>query len=264
MDPKKLLQADYLDIIYDNRNKLYGGYELRKSYNRRIKKGVGFLMLGLSAIVSFSFINIEKEKTIVPPTVYTNPTIVDIEKKAIVPPPKPPSNPPPPAANTHIFTIPKITDEEIKPEQQMSKVEDLTKSNSGLSNVDSGAEGITPPIAGTGPASTGPVTPPATASIPIFVEQMPAPAYDMLAYLAKNISYPPNAREAGIQGRVGVQFVINEDGSISNVKVVRSIGGGCDEEAMRVIKSMPKWKPGKNNGTAVKVLFTQPIMFSLQ
>ena len=88
-----------------------------------------------------------------------------------------------------------------------------------------------------------------------IVEEMPAyPGGDqkLMEYVAKNIKYPQIARETGIQGRVFVGFVVEPDGSVSNVKVLRGIGGGCDEEAMRVVKSMPKWKPGKQRGKAVR------------
>ena len=100
-----------------------------------------------------------------------------------------------------------------------------------------------------------------------IVEEMPAfPGGDqkLLEYVAKNIKYPQIARESGIQGRVFIGFVVEPDGSVSNVKVLRGIGGGCDEEAMRVIKSMPKWKPGKQRGKAVRVSYQIPVMFKLQ
>ena len=83
-------------------------------------------------------------------------------------------------------------------------------------------------------------------------------------YLAKNIKYPQMARESGIQGRVFVQFVVEPDGSVSNVAVMRSLGGGCDEEAMRVVKSMPKWKAGKQRGKPVRVSYILPVNFKLQ
>src|SRR6202012_3744734 len=92
-----------------------------------------------------------------------------------------------------------------------------------------------------------------------FVQQMPAPPYDITAYLQKNLHYPDAARDNNISGRVMVQFVVNEDGSIGNVQVLRGIGGGCDEEAKRVVSSMPNWKPGKQEGKAVKVYYTLPI-----
>lgn len=100
-----------------------------------------------------------------------------------------------------------------------------------------------------------------------IVEEMPAyPGGDqkLMEYIAKNIKYPQIARESGIQGRVFVGFVVEPDGSVSNVKLLRGIGGGCDEEAMRVIKSMPKWKPGKQRGKAVRVSYQIPVNFRLQ
>lgn len=83
-------------------------------------------------------------------------------------------------------------------------------------------------------------------------------------YLAKNIKYPQMARETGIQGRVFITFVVEPDGSVTNVQVLRSLGGGCDEEAVRVVKSMPKWKPGKQRGKAVRVSYNLPVNFKLQ
>ena len=99
-----------------------------------------------------------------------------------------------------------------------------------------------------------------------IVEEMPSfPGGDakMLEYVAKNVKYPQIARESGIQGRVFVNFVVEPDGSVSNVKVLRGIGGGCDEEAVRVVKSMPKWRPGKQRGKAVRVSFNLPVNFKL-
>ncbi|MCI1265079.1 MAG: energy transducer TonB [Saprospiraceae bacterium] len=78
------------------------------------------------------------------------------------------------------------------------------------------------------------------------------------------MKYPAIARENDIQGTVVVQFVVAKDGDITKVNVVRGIGGGCDEEAVRVVKSMPNWKSGKHNGKAVPVNFTLPIKFKLE
>jgi TonB family protein len=84
-----------------------------------------------------------------------------------------------------------------------------------------------------------------------------------MKYLSENMVYPSAARDSGIQGTVYINFVIEEDGSISNVKVVRGIGGGCDEEAIRVVQNMPKWKPGTQRGKIVRVSFMMPIKFAL-
>jgi len=99
------------------------------------------------------------------------------------------------------------------------------------------------------------------------VEEMPefpGGAAKMMEYIQKNIKYPMMARESDIQGRVFVNFVVEPNGEISNVEVLRGIGGGCDEEAVRVVKSMPNWKPGKQRGSAVRCAFTVPIIFKLQ
>ncbi len=97
-------------------------------------------------------------------------------------------------------------------------------------------------------------------SMPSFPGGMGA----LMAYLAKNIKYPPLAKESGIQGKVFINFVVEPDGSISHVKVLRGIGGGCDEEAVRVVKNMPKWKPGMQRGKPVRVSFNLPVKFTLQ
>ena len=99
------------------------------------------------------------------------------------------------------------------------------------------------------------------------VEEMPefpGGSAKLMEYIQKNIKYPMMARESDIQGRVFVSFVVEPDGSISNVGVIRGIGGGCDEEAVRVVNSMPKWKPGKQRGSAVRCSYTVPIIFKLQ
>lgn len=100
-----------------------------------------------------------------------------------------------------------------------------------------------------------------------IVENMPSfPGGDeaLLKYLGQNIKYPAIARDAGIQGRVYVTFVVEKDGSVTDVKVLRGIGGGCDEEAIRVVENMPKWSPGKQRGKPVKVQYNLPIRFTLK
>jgi protein TonB len=100
----------------------------------------------------------------------------------------------------------------------------------------------------------------------VVVEQMPEfPGGEKALYefLAKNIKYPAVAKENGIEGKVYIKFVVNEDGSVSQAQIVRGIGGGCDEEALKVVKQMPKWKPGKQRGKTVKVWYTLPVYFKL-
>ena len=111
----------------------------------------------------------------------------------------------------------------------------------------------------------GIVEQPVTALVkPVFiVDQMPAFNGDLSQFLNEHLHYPDEARAAGDEGRVGIQFVVNEDGSISNVEVTHKAGALLDAEALRVVRSMPHWKPGKQGGKAMKVYFTLPITFQL-
>lgn len=93
--------------------------------------------------------------------------------------------------------------------------------------------------------------------------EFPGGLDSMYAYIVKNLKYPEAAKEKGIEGRVFVNFIIEKDGSISNVKILRGIGGGCDEAVVEMIKNMPKWKPGKQKGKPVRLQFNLPINFEL-
>ncbi|GAB4400109.1 MAG: energy transducer TonB [Microscillaceae bacterium] len=100
----------------------------------------------------------------------------------------------------------------------------------------------------------------------LIVEEQPQPdggMEDFYKYIAKKIEYPKQARRMGVEGRVFVQFVVDKDGSLTEIKVLKGIGSGCDEEAVRVLQSAPKWKPGKQRGRNVKVRMSIPIYFKL-
>jgi protein TonB len=94
--------------------------------------------------------------------------------------------------------------------------------------------------------------------------EFPGGEQAMMDFVSKNVVYPKEAQEKGISGRVMVSFIVEKDGSVNEVKIVRGIGGGCDEEAVRVVKAMPKWKPGKEKGKPVRVSYIMPIFFKLQ
>lgn len=94
--------------------------------------------------------------------------------------------------------------------------------------------------------------------------QFPGGQEAMLKFLVENISYPEEAKLKKIQGKVFVSFIVEKDGKVGNVKLLRGIGGGCDEEALRVVGLMPDWKPGEQRGQAVRVAFNMPIRFALQ
>ncbi len=101
----------------------------------------------------------------------------------------------------------------------------------------------------------------------VVVEEAPAfPGGDeaRIKYFMENVKYPKEARDKGIQGTVYVNFVVEKDGSVTGVNLLRGIGGGCDEEAVRVVKDMPKWIPGKQRGEVVRVQFNIPVKFVLR
>ncbi|PLW93191.1 MAG: energy transducer TonB [Marinilabiliales bacterium] len=100
--------------------------------------------------------------------------------------------------------------------------------------------------------------------IPGIMPEFPGGEEALFLYLGNNIKYPRAAREIDLQGTVILQFIIEKDGSVSNVVVARGIGGGCDEEAVRVVQKMPKWTPGKQYGRPVRVQYTLPVRFVLQ
>ena len=265
MEPKKLLNADYLDIIFDNRNKTYGGYELRKNYNRRVKKAAAVVILGATALFSFSFITATHTATVI----NTDAKPVIISEVHIVPPQPPqvphPATPPPPPQhlNTRTFTIPKIVDNTHVPDdKQMAQNTDLHNLQPGIANTSGESDGNSVNGAANGTGVVQAIN--NNSNIPVvWVEQMPQFIGDMNGYISNHIHYPAQASSDGTTGKVIVEFVVNEDGSVSNVKVLRGIGGGCDEEAVRVVSGMPVWKPGKQNGKPVKVLFRLPITFVL-
>lgn len=97
-----------------------------------------------------------------------------------------------------------------------------------------------------------------------IMPEFPGGEQAMMDFVAKNVTYPKEAMEKEISGRVMVGFIVEKDGSISDVKVVKGIGGGCDEEAVRVVKAMPKWIPGNDKGKPVRVHYTLPLTFKLQ
>lgn len=199
------------------------------------------------------------------PTVLTSITDIDItpERPRIAPPPAPPKT------AMKDFSPPVITpDEKVNPDELIAENKELEHAQIGNQNIDGDATdtdiSVPSDLNSTGPGGPAVVDAPAPSDKPhVYVEQMPEFNGDLRAFLGNKLRYPDQAREAGIEGKVFVRFVVNEDGDITGTEIMRGIGGGCDEEAMRVVNAMPKWKPGKQNGRAVKVYFTLPIVFEL-
>jgi protein TonB len=268
MELQSILSADYLDIIFDNRNKNYGGYELRKHYNHRAMKAItvvlstALLLLGAHAFAS-RFKPTDVVKLSITDRVYEMQDLTpDVPDPPLPEPPPEPVAPPP----TQAWTPPVIVDD-IDVVEPPPTQDDLKDKAIGTTTIagDPGNDDLNPPITGRGKTGGGFTEPPPVIEdrIETYVEQMPEFEGSISEYLSRNIQYPELAKQTNTSGRVVIKFVVNEDGSISNTKVVKGIGAGCEEEAMRVINSMPKWKAGKTNGKAVKVYFTLPVSFKL-
>lgn len=267
MDNSRILSADYLDIVFDGRNKKYGGYELRKKYPKRVLIAGG-IIVGMAALLILYYVILsiigglgkDTGKPIMQQVTLAEPPPIDPNKP---PPPPPPPAPPPPVKPTVQFTPPVIKkDEEVKEEEKPPPQEDLKDKAVSTDTKAGDPNGIDPGIVET-PAA-GPVETPAPPQIFKYVEQMPEFPGNREDYLSRNLRYPDAARENGDEGRSVIQFVVNEEGDISDVTVARSSGHpSLDAEARRVVAGMPRWKPGKQNGKAVKVQYTLPVTFKL-
>jgi len=247
-------------MVFANRNKEYGGYQIRKKYQRRVVMALLFsigglvLLIGIPKLISvLSTVNFGAKDKVTDVITLAEPPPIDKTT-----PPPPPVIPPPPVQQTIKFTPPKVVkDEEVEeppPTQEETKdVQVATVTQEGNKDLPD-----LPP---------DPVAVEAEEKPFIVVEEMPTfPGGEdkLMKYLRDNIKYPPVARENGIQGRVYVTFVVDKDGKIKDLKLLRGIGGGCDEEAMRVVKSMPDWKPGRQNGRNVPVQYNLPVNFALR
>lgn len=264
------------EIVFANRNKSYGAYALRKGYRAAVTKAT---IIGTSIFLVAMFT--PKLLDRLSPKEQKEEVMIDVNLMDLPPPPidenePPPPPPPPPVEQPKVETVkflpPEVKkDEEVPQESPPPTVEKLevaiaaSETQEGDPNA---TELIIAPEAISAPGK-GEVIEAAPVEEQIFtaVEQnpeFPGGAAEMYKYLSKNIRYPGAASRANIQGRVFLQFVVNTDGSITDVEVVKGVGFGCDEEAVRVVKSMPKWKPGRQSGRAVRVKYTLPVNFQLE
>lgn len=279
MDPIKDGQQTLDEIVFANRNKEYGAYFLRKNYSKFLNKafmvGVGIfgsIFLGAWTYNKFIAPNLNKDKM----------EVVEIdlsklkeaeqpeEQPELPPPPPPPPAPPPEVAQIKFLPPEPKKDEEVimeEPPPPAEKVEEAVISKQTVEGVKPVGD-FTPP-----PPPPAEITKPVEIEKPreeeIFttVEQnpeFPGGVSAMYKYIGQNIKYPAAAQRANVAGKVFVRFVVERDGSIGDVQVMKGIGFGCDEEAIRVIKSMPKWSPGKQNGRTVRVFYNMPVSYVLE
>jgi protein TonB len=272
MQKINIFSEDWCDIVFEGRPKEYGAYTLRKLSSKRHRTAIIVTLILFLAVFTLPGL----VKSIIPKNrdvnvEVTNLANIDLEKnkpKDIVQPKIEPE-PPLKIKSTIKFTPPVIKDDaDVKDEEIMKTQEEVTDSKLSVSvadvtgnSNDANASDLADLQQQQNKVVEEEVTEPYR-----YVEQMPEyPGGDdaRIKFILKNLSYPRMANESGIQGTVYVTFVVSKTGQISGVKVLRGIGGGCDEEAVRVIKLMPPWIPGRQNGKAVPVQFSLPLRFSL-
>lgn len=271
MDVNKIQTADILDIIFDGRNKEYGAYELRKTYNKRMVKAlvatVLIVVLALLGNLLANSTSSSKTELIVQDVSLEN--VQQEEKKPEPPPPPPPPKQEPPKVEITKFTPPKIVkDEEVKEEDEIKEVEKLEDTKIGTINQEGAKdEGIVAPPVESG---TGVVEAPKKEEDydKIFtVVQIPAefpgglPAW--AKYLERNLNRDLPVENGAPPGKytVVVSFIVAKDGTISDVVAENDPGYGTKNEAVRVITRGPKWKPAVQNGRNVIYRHKQSITF---
>jgi len=273
MEINKILNADILDIIFEGKNKEYGAYELRKTYNKRLIKAI----IGTAAIILLLFIGYflsnlnggAKKQALQVEDVQ----LEDVkEEKKNEPPPPPPPKIEPPKVEMAKFTPPKIVkDNEVKEEEKPPEQEKLEDTKIGTVNQEGVKdEGITaPPV---NDAGKGVVEAPKdnedydkTFTKVEIESEFPGGPAAWLRYMNKNLRYPDDAVNNEIQGTVVVQFIVDKEGNVSDVQPISGPeNGGLREEAVRVIKKSGKWTPAVQNGRQVKSYKKQPIVFKLE
>ena len=272
-----LISSDWVDLVFEGRNKAYGAYRLRKSTTKRnILAMVAVVILLIVAFIILTVKNfVDEQRAKVAMTQVAELTNYDQpKKKAEVKQKKvevEPERVVERVKSSIKFTAPVIKkDEEVKPDEELKTQDELMSTKTAIGTFDvKGNDDANGEILKAKEVIAEPEPPKHEEENKVFdiVEQQPlfpgGPAA-LMKYLSENTKYPVVAQENGVQGRVTVQFVVEKDGSISDVHVLRGVDPSLDREAVRVVKSMPRWTPGKQNGITVRVNYRVPVLFRLQ
>lgn len=272
-----LISSDWVDLVFEGRNKAYGAYRLRKSTTKRnILAMVAVVLLLIVAFIILTvknFVDEQRAKVamtqVAELTNYEQPKKkaevkqkkVEVEPERVVERVK----------SSIKFTAPVIKkDDEVKPEEELKTQDELMSTKTAIGTFDvKGNDDANGEILKAKDVIAEPEPPKHEEENKVFdiVEQQPlfpGGPTALMKYLSENTKYPVVAQENGVQGRVTVQFVVEKDGSISDVHVLRGVDPSLDKEAVRVVKSMPRWTPGKQNGITVRVNYRVPVLFRLQ
>ena len=272
-----LIDNGWVDLVFEGKNQEFGAYQLRKNTGARNFKALVtmFVAFGIIAAIVIAKVSIDNYIASRNAAIETDVELANLAEKKEA---KVERKEEPEVEKIEIervkssvaFTVPEIKkDEEVKEEQEIKSQDELQETNTAIGafdvNGDDDAAGEVLKVKET----IAEPEPPKVEETKVFdvVEEMPqfpGGSSALFEYLSKNIKYPVVAEENGVQGRVVVTFVVERDGSITDVKVVKSVDPSLDKEAQRVVKSMPHWIPGKQNGSAVRVKYTVPVTFRLQ
>jgi protein TonB len=271
-----LISNDWVDLVFEGKNQAYGAYKLRKSTSKR--NLIAIVTVLVAAVLAFAAIaikNIVDANARVASTQVTEISAINTtKKKAVVKKQviqKEPEKVVERVKSSVKFTAPVIKkDNEVKPEDELKTQDQLKDTKAAIGTFDvKGNDDANGEVLKAKEAIAQPEPPKHEEENKVFevVEQMPLfPGGNgaLMDFLHNNVKYPVVAQENGVQGRVVVAFVVEKDGSISDVHVLKSVDPSLDREATRVVKSMPRWQPGKQNGSAVRVKFNVPVSFKLQ
>ena len=277
-----LYDPKWVEMVFAGKNKEYGAYQLRKGTSGRNIKSLLILVIAAALVGGFLAWKVIEQKQAEEQQAYMEAMELaklqqqakkEEKKKEPVKPKVEMKKEIPVARETQKFTAPVIKkDELVKEENQVKQMDKLDDKVAVGSEDKEGVKDRTVEAVRSEIAVAAPPPPPAPkpeVATKVFdvVEEMPSfPGGNaaLMSYLNSNTKYPVVAQENGVQGRVIISFVVERDGSISDVKVARSVDPSLDREAQRVVKSMPRWTPGKQNGQTVRVKYTVPVVFRLQ
>ena len=274
MNNAQIAQASLNDLVFEGRNKAYGAYVLRKLYQRHVTRALIIATAIFSLLVFFPLIaqlikdKLPKEKVkMLQENVLMDAPPLDDTKPPPPPPPPEAPPPPPPKLTTIKFTPPVVKkDEEVK-KQEVPDQEELKDKTVATVTVKGNTDA--PDLSELSGDGNKVVEEVVENKVYTYVEQMPElPGGGgngaIVAAIQKATRYPPLALRNQVEGRIFVSFTVNAQGDVSDVKVVKGLGSGLDEETIRAVKTLPKFIPGKQNGRSVSVSFTVPITFKIQ
>lgn len=272
-----LISRDWTEMVFEGRNKEYGAYRLRKNAGKR--NLYSLITIFIAALAIWGGISLVKfvesrTKSVAQTSVAEISALNQPKKKAEVKQQQKVKLEQPEKVVERVkssvkFTAPVIkNDDEVKPEDELKTQDELMSTKTAIGALDvKGNDDANGEVLKIKEAVAQPEPKPEVEKVFDVVEQMPSfpggPSA-LMEWLSNNVKYPVVAQENGVQGRVVVSFVVERDGSITDVKVVRGVDPSLDREASRVVRAMPRWIPGKQNGSAVRVKYNVPVAFRLQ